>query len=134
LRAKDHRRIDMALKLAHFPVMKDLASFDFAAQPSVDRRQMRDLAAERWNRRVAEWGTVFADALVATVILDRLLRHSHVVTIGSPHGSNAMALGSIAIALAPPRASSRPSRHVAVVASCVEAPQHNFNYYSSNSI
>jgi IstB-like ATP binding protein/Mu transposase-like protein len=45
---KDHRRIDMTLKLAHFPVMKDLASFDFAAQPSVDQGQMRDLAAGRW--------------------------------------------------------------------------------------
>ena len=31
---KDHRRIDMALKLAHFPAVEDLASFD------VDRRGM----------------------------------------------------------------------------------------------
>jgi DNA replication protein DnaC len=30
---KDHRRIDMALKLAHFPAVKELASFDFEAQP-----------------------------------------------------------------------------------------------------
>ena len=46
---KDHRRIDMALKLAHFPVMKDLVSFDFEAQPSVDPKQVRDpLAAGRW--------------------------------------------------------------------------------------
>ena len=29
---KDHRRIEMALKLAHFPVFKDMASFDFEAQ------------------------------------------------------------------------------------------------------
>jgi DNA replication protein DnaC len=45
---KDHRRIDMALKLAHFPVVKDLAGFDFEAQPSVDPKQMRDLAQGRW--------------------------------------------------------------------------------------
>ena len=33
------------------------------------------------NRSVAEWGTVFADPVVATAILDRLLHHSHVITI-----------------------------------------------------
>ena len=33
------------------------------------------------NRSVGEWGTVFGDAVVATAILDRLLHHSHVVTI-----------------------------------------------------
>src|SRR5947208_11480456 len=45
---KDHRRIEMALKLAHFPAVKELAGFDFEAQPSIDPRQIRDLAASRW--------------------------------------------------------------------------------------
>jgi DNA replication protein DnaC len=45
---KDARRIEMALKLAHFPMVRDLTGFDFAAQPSVDARQVRDLAAGRW--------------------------------------------------------------------------------------
>ncbi|MCK1326771.1 ATP-binding protein [Bradyrhizobium sp. 156] len=45
---KDHRRIDMALKLAHFPAVKELAGFDFEAQPSIDPKQIRDLAASRW--------------------------------------------------------------------------------------
>jgi DNA replication protein DnaC len=29
----------------------------------------------------AEWGSVFGNAVVATAILDRLLHHSHVITI-----------------------------------------------------
>jgi len=45
---KDHRRIEMALKLAHFPAVKELAAFDFEAQPSIDPKQIRDLAASRW--------------------------------------------------------------------------------------
>ena len=30
---------------------------------------------------VGEWGSVFGDPVVATAILDRLLHHSHVITI-----------------------------------------------------
>ena len=33
------------------------------------------------NRSVGEWGAVLNDAVVATAILDRLLHHSHVLTI-----------------------------------------------------
>jgi hypothetical protein len=45
---KDHRRIEMGLKLAHFPAVKELAGFDFEAQPSIDPKQIRDLAALRF--------------------------------------------------------------------------------------
>ncbi|MGA7323585.1 MAG: ATP-binding protein [Rhodomicrobium sp.] len=33
------------------------------------------------NRAVSEWGQVLGDPVVATAILDRLLHHSHVITI-----------------------------------------------------
>jgi DNA replication protein DnaC len=42
------RRIDMSFGLAKFPFVRDLASFDFAAQPSLARAQVRDLATGRF--------------------------------------------------------------------------------------
>jgi DNA replication protein DnaC len=45
---KNERRIEMASKIAHFPTVRDLDGFDFAAQPSLDPRQIRELAACRW--------------------------------------------------------------------------------------
>jgi DNA replication protein DnaC len=182
---RDDRRTEMAVKIAHFPFIRDLHGFDFKAQPSLDPKQIRELATGRFiangeavlflgppgvgkthlavalgheairqgysvlfatapalvaalakahaegrleerlsffakpkllivdelgylpfepdaahlfyqlvarryergamlitsNRSVVEWGSVFGDPVVATAILDRLLHHSHVVTI-----------------------------------------------------
>lgn len=182
---KDERRIEMALGLARFAMVRDLAGYDFTAQPAVDKQQIRELATGRFvangeavlllgppgvgkthlavgigravitagytvlfttattliaqlvkaqtegrlderllhftkpklliidelgylpvepdaahvlfqlvsrryergsilltsNRAVSEWGDVFGDPVVATAILDRLLHHSHVLTI-----------------------------------------------------
>ena len=182
---REERRIQMGLGIAKFPYVRTLESFDFSAQPSLDPKQLRDLAACRWvangdtlliqgppgvgkshlavamgreairhgysvlftpamalvtalvkgqaegrleerltryakpklliidelgylplepqaahllfalvsrryergsmlitsNRSVGEWGMVLNDQVVATAILDRLLHHSHVITI-----------------------------------------------------
>jgi DNA replication protein DnaC len=47
----------------------------------VSRRYERGSLLVTSNRAVGEWGSVFGDPVVATAILDRLLHHSHVVTI-----------------------------------------------------
>lgn len=45
---RNERRIEMASKIAHFPTVRELDGFDFAAQPSIDPRQVRELATCRW--------------------------------------------------------------------------------------
>ncbi len=45
---KDERRIEMSIGLARFPYVRDLAGFDFAAQPSIDKGQIRELALGRF--------------------------------------------------------------------------------------
>ncbi|MCK1490622.1 ATP-binding protein, partial [Bradyrhizobium sp. 180] len=45
---KDERRVEMTLKLARFPFVRDLSGFDFSAQPSLDPKQIRELASARW--------------------------------------------------------------------------------------
>jgi DNA replication protein DnaC len=47
----------------------------------VSRRYERGSLLVTSNRSVSEWGNVFSDPVVATAILDRLLHHSHVITI-----------------------------------------------------
>jgi hypothetical protein len=47
----------------------------------VSRRYERGAMLVTSNRAMGEWGSVFGDPVVATAILDRLLHHSHVLTI-----------------------------------------------------
>jgi DNA replication protein DnaC len=47
----------------------------------VSRRYERGSLLITSNRSVGEWGEMFGDTVVAAAILDRLLHHSHVVTI-----------------------------------------------------
>ena len=47
----------------------------------VSRRYGRGSLLVTSNRAVGEWSAIFNDAVVATAILDRMLHHSHVITI-----------------------------------------------------
>jgi DNA replication protein DnaC len=47
----------------------------------VSRRYERGAMLVTSSRAVGEWGSVFGDHVVATAILDRLLHHSHVITV-----------------------------------------------------
>ena len=44
---KDERRIQMGMSIAKFPCVRTLESFEYDAQPSVDPKQIRDLATSR---------------------------------------------------------------------------------------
>jgi DNA replication protein DnaC len=65
-------------ELGYLPFEQDAAHLFFQL---VARRYERGSMLITSNRAVGEWGTIFGDAVVATAILDRLLHHSHVVTI-----------------------------------------------------
>jgi len=44
---KDERRIEMSIGLARFPFVRDLDGFDLAAQPWLDKKQIREIACGR---------------------------------------------------------------------------------------
>ena len=45
------RRVEMGLKLGHFPFVRTLQDYDFEAQPGVDRRRVQELGLCRWVER-----------------------------------------------------------------------------------
>ena len=65
-------------ELDYLPLEPQAAHLLFAL---VSRRYERGSMLVTSNRSVGEWNKVIPDQVVATAILDRLLHHSHVVTI-----------------------------------------------------
>ena len=65
-------------ELGYLPFEPDAAHLFFQL---VSRRYEKGAMLVTSNRAVGEWGAVFGDPVVATAILDRLLHHSHVITI-----------------------------------------------------
>lgn len=46
--AKNEKRTTMGIQIAHFPLRRSLEDFDFAQQPSIDRRLIRELETGRY--------------------------------------------------------------------------------------
>lgn len=46
--ARQQRYVTSRVQMAHLPFRKPLDTFDFAFQPSIDERQIRELAALHW--------------------------------------------------------------------------------------
>ncbi|MEB3323325.1 MAG: IS21-like element helper ATPase IstB [Synechococcaceae cyanobacterium] len=65
-------------ELGYLPLEHDAAYLFFQL---ISRCYERGSVLITSNRPVMEWGEVFGDQVVATAILDRLLHHSHVLTI-----------------------------------------------------
>ncbi|MEK6701407.1 MAG: ATP-binding protein, partial [Planctomycetota bacterium] len=49
LKERRRRSIELSLQFARFPYRKSLDDFDFAAQPSIDRRLIEELATARFT-------------------------------------------------------------------------------------
>jgi DNA replication protein DnaC len=85
-------------ELGYLPFEPDAAHLFFQL---VSRRYEKGAMLVTSNRPVGEWGSVFGDPVVATAILDRLLHHSHVVTIWSCPGlvdsSGAFGVGRLCV-------------------------------------
>jgi DNA replication protein DnaC len=90
--AKAHLEGRLDERIAHFAkpkllIVDELGYLPFEPNAAhlffqlVSRRYERGAMLLTSNRAVSEWGQVFGDPVVATAILDRLLHHSHVITI-----------------------------------------------------
>ena len=99
---KDERRIEMARSVAKFPVVRDLAGFDFAAQPSVDPRQIQCV-------RVIAAHHPLAGQLVAVVRRTRYQGEPHLVVERPDGGRQLLAARCVEPAAAIPRATAAPA-------------------------
>ena len=90
--AKAHQEGKLEEKINHFSkpkllIIDELGYLPFDPKAAhllfqlVSKRYEKGSTLVTSNRSVGEWGEVFGDSVVATAILDRLLHHSHVVTI-----------------------------------------------------
>ena len=50
----------------------------------ISRRHEQRLTIITTNKNLSKWSTIFRDSVIANAILDRLLHHSHIVSIVGP--------------------------------------------------
>lgn len=89
-RAQDEHRLDRRMRVYLAPKILVIDEFGVWPYDRVAATALFALVSARYergsiiltsNKGFAEWGDVLGDAVIATAILDRLLHHSHVVSI-----------------------------------------------------
>ena len=68
-------------EVGYLPLDRSAANMVFQL---ISRRYERGSVILTSNKAFSEWGSVFADDVLATAILDRLLHHCHVISINGP--------------------------------------------------
>jgi DNA replication protein DnaC len=80
-RARKLRRSCSGDEVGYLPLDRAAANMVFQL---ISRRYERGSVILTSNKAFSEWGHVFADDILATAILDRLLHHCHVISINGP--------------------------------------------------
>ena len=65
-------------ELGYLPINKEDSKLFFQL---IDRRYEKFSTIITTNINFSEWDEIFGDAIIANAIIDRILHHSHVVTI-----------------------------------------------------
>jgi DNA replication protein DnaC len=89
-RAQDEHRLDRRMRVYLAPKILIIDEFGVWPYDRTAATALFALVSARYergsiiltsNKGFAEWGDVLGDAVIATAILDRLLHHSHVLSI-----------------------------------------------------
>lgn len=88
--AHEERRLERRLRIYLAPKLLIIDEFGYLPLDKLGATLLFQLIAARYergsilltsNQSFGEWGDVFGDPVIATAILDRLLHHSHVISI-----------------------------------------------------
>src|SRR5207247_1296964 len=90
--SKTAKHVTMRTRLARFPFVKSLETFDFSYQPSLDKKQIQTLATCHFIEHgenvvllgppgLGKTHLPVGPGLIATAILDRILHHAITVNI-----------------------------------------------------